>query len=308
MIAPRYGGPEVLETVEAPPTQAGPGQVTIEVRAAGVNPADYKRFAGGPGADPAALPIRPGFEVAGVVTALGADTELASGGGAVGDAVLAFRIGGGYASSVTVPAKDVFAKPDALDFPAAANLLLAGTTAADMLRVVDAAAGETLLVHGASGAVGVMVLQLARQRGIRAIGTASERRFDTVRRFGGEPVAYGDGLADRVRALAPDGIDAALDCVGTDAAVDVSLALAPLQRIVTIAAHGRAQREGFRAVGGAAPESAVFRDSVRAELIGLAAAGELEVPIARTYPLESAAEALALLAEGHPGGKLALVP
>jgi NADPH:quinone reductase len=308
VIAPRFGGPEVLETVEAPPTQAGPGQVTIEVRAAGVNPADYKRFAGGPGADPAALPIRPGFEVAGVVTALGADTELASGGGAVGDAVLAFRIGGGYASSVTVPAKDVFAKPDALDFPAAANLLLAGTTAADMLRVVDAAAGETLLVHGASGAVGVMVLQLARQRGIRAISTASERRFDTVRRFGGEPVAYGDGLEDRVRALAPDGIDAALDCVGTDEAVDVSLALAPLQRIVTIAAHGRAQREGFRAVGGAAPESAAFRDSVRAELIGLAAAGELEVPIARTYPLESAAEALALLAEGHPGGKLALVP
>jgi NADPH:quinone reductase-like Zn-dependent oxidoreductase len=308
VIAPRYGGPEVLETVEAPPTQAGPGQVTIEVRAAGVNPADYKRFAGGPGADPAALPIRPGFEVAGVVTALGADTELASGGGAVGDAVLAFRVGGGYASTVTVPAKDVFVKPDALDFPAAANLLLAGSTAADMLRVVDAAAGETLLVHGASGAVGVMVLQLARHRGIRVIGTASERRFDVVRRFGGEPVAYGDGLADRVRALAPEGVDAALDCVGTDEAVDVSLALAPRERIVTIAAHRRAQRDGFRAVGGAEPESAAFRDSVRAELIGLAAAGELEVPIARTYPLERAGEALAFLAEGHPGGKLALLP
>jgi NADPH:quinone reductase-like Zn-dependent oxidoreductase len=295
--------------VEAPPTQAGPGQVTIEVRAAGVNPADYKRFAGGPGADPAALPIRPGFEVAGVVTALGADTELASGGGAVGDAVLAFRVGGGYASTVTVPAKDVFAKPDALDFPAAANLLLAGSTAADMLRVVDAAAGETLLVHGASGAVGVSVLQQARLLGARVIGTAGEHSFDVVRRFGGEPVAYGEGLEERVRQAAPDGIDAALDCVGTDEAVNVSLALAPSKdRIVTIAAQGRARQDGFLAVGGADPESAAFRDEVRPRLLRLAAEGSLVVPVARTYPLEQAGEALAYLKGGHPGGKLALLP
>ena len=308
VIAPRYGGPEVLETVEVPITQAGPGQVTIEVRAAGVNPADYKQVAGGYSKDPADLPLRPGYEVAGVVTALGADTELASGGGAVGDEVLAFRVQGGYASTLTVPAKDVFAKPAALGFPEAANLLLAGSTAEDMLRVVAAREGDVLLVHGASGAVGVMVVQLAVARGMRVIGTASERRADEVRRFGGEPVTYGDGLEDRVRALAPDGIDAALDCVGTDEAVDVSLALAPRERIVTIAAQARAQREGFRAVGGRDPESAAFRDSVRADLIARAARGELVVPMARTYPLEQASEALALLAEGHPGGKLALLP
>ncbi|MBW4042343.1 MAG: NADP-dependent oxidoreductase [Acidobacteria bacterium] len=307
VIAPRYGGPEVLQAVEVEVPQAGPGQVTIAVRAAGVNPTDYKGFSGRMSSDPAALPIRPGYEVAGVVTELGADTELASGGGAVGDEVVAFRIPGGYSSAVTVPAEDVFAKPAGLDFPTAANLLLVGTTAADMLRVVPAAAGETVLVHGASGAVGVVLLQLLRARGVRALGTASESRFDEVRRFGGEPVAYGDGLTARVVALAP-AIDAAYDCVGTDEAVDVSLALAPLGRIVTIAAHGRAQRDGFRAIGGRDPESKVYRDGVRAQLIALAGAGDLVVPVARTYPLARAAEALTHLANGHPGGKIALIP
>ncbi|MGN6443889.1 NADP-dependent oxidoreductase [Amnibacterium sp.] len=309
VIAPRYGGPDVVELTEVEVPQAGPGQVTIDVRAAGMNPADFKGFAGGPTADPAALPIRPGYEVAGVVVGLGADTELASGGGAIGDEVLAFRVSGGYASRITVPAKDVFAKPAALDFPAAANLLLAGSTAEDMLRVVHAAAGETVLVHGASGAVGVMLLQLARLRGIAVVGTASDARAEVVRGFGATPVPYGRGLLDRVRALAPEeGYAAALDCVGTDEAVDVSLAVAPKDRVVTIAAQARAKRDGFLAVGGRDPESAVFRDGVRAGLIDLAADGRLVVPIARTYPLEAAAEALAVLAEGHPGGKLALVP
>ena len=167
-----------------------------------MNPADYKGFARG---DRASLPRPVGSEVAGVLAALGPDTEIASGGGAVGDEVLAFRIAGGYASAVTVPAADVFAKPAALDFPAAANLLLAGATAAETLQAVKVGAGETILVHGASGAVGVSVLQQARLLGARAVGTASERSFETVRRFGGVPVAYGPGLADRVRAAAPDG-------------------------------------------------------------------------------------------------------
>ncbi|HEY0374955.1 MAG TPA: NADP-dependent oxidoreductase [Amnibacterium sp.] len=308
VLAPEYGGPDVLRVVEEDVVHPGPGQVMIAVRAAGVNPADYKGFSGLRSTDPDALPIKPGYEVAGVVLALGADTQLASGGGAAGDPVLAFRVTGGYASVLTLPAKDVFAKPDALDFPAAANLLLAGTTAADMLHAVDAQDRETLLVHGASGAVGVSLLQQARRRGMRVIGTAAERNFDTVRRFGGEPVAYGAGLEQRVRDLAPDGVDAAFDCVGTDEAVDVSLALVRKERIVTIAAFQRAQRDGIRVVGGGMPESAAFRDRVRADLIALAASGDLVVPVARTYPLERAAEALTFLAEGHPGGKLALLP
>src|ERR1700712_1748114 len=138
VLAPEYGGPDVLQVVDEDVVQPGPGQVLIAVRAVGLNPADYKGFSGQRSSDPDALPIKPGYEVAGVVAALGADTELASGGGAVGDEVLAYRVSGGYASAVTVPAKDVFAKPAALDFPAAANLLLAAATAADMLQAVDA--------------------------------------------------------------------------------------------------------------------------------------------------------------------------
>jgi NADPH:quinone reductase-like Zn-dependent oxidoreductase len=178
----------------------------------------------------------------------------------------------------------------------------------DMLRVVPPTAGTTVLVHGASGAVGVVLLQLLRSRGVSVVGTASEQRFDVVRRFGGEPVAYGDGLEGRVRAVAPDGVDAAYDCVGTDEAADVSLALVSADRIVTIAAPARAQQDGFHAVGGRHPESAAYRDSVRSELIALAGSGELVIPVARTYPLTHAAEALTLLSEQHPGGKIALIP
>jgi NADPH:quinone reductase len=271
-----------------------------------MNPADYKGLARG---DRASLPRSVGFEVAGVLAALGPDTRIASGGGAVGQEVLAFRIAGGYASAVTVPAADVFAKPAALDFPAAANLLLAGSTAAETLQAVRAAAGETILVHGASGAVGVSVLQQARLLGARAVGTAGERSFETVRRFGGVPVAYGPGLADRVRDAAPEGIAAAIDTVGTDEAVDVSIELvADRDRVVTIAAMGRAGETGIRSVGGRSPDSAGFRAAVRPRLIQLAGAGELVVPVARTFPLAEVKQALDLLMTGHPGGKLALVP
>lgn len=309
VIAPEYGGPDVLQVVDVEVPPPGPGEVTIEVRAVGVNPADYKGFSGRMTSDPGALPIRPGYEVAGVIAELGPDTAIASGGGAVGDAVLAFRVAGGYASTVTVAAKDVFAKPAALGFPEASNLLLAGATAAEMLDVVGVASGQTILVHGASGAVGVSVLQQARPLGVRVIGTASRGGFDAVRRFGGEPVEYGPGLEQRVRDLATEGVAASLDCVGTDEAVDVSLALAPSpDQVVTIAAFERAPRDGFRAVGGRMPGSAAFRDAARQRLIELAASGDLVVPMARTYPLAAAAEALAFLAEGHPGGKLALLP
>jgi NADPH:quinone reductase len=309
IVAPTFGGPEVLTLVEEEIPQAGPGQVTIDVRAAGVNPADHKGFAGLGKRDESRLPIHPGFEVAGVIAELGADTEIASGGGAVGDPVIAFRVRGGYSSAITVPATSVFAKPEALDFPAAANLLLVGATAADMLRVVEVAEGRTILVHGASGSVGVSLLQQARLLGARVLGTASERNFELVRRFGGEPIAYGPGLEQRVREAAPDGIDAAFDTAGTDEAIDVSIALAPSrERIVTIAATGRARQEGLKAVGGSDQESSGFRDQVRAHLVGLAAEGSLVVPVARTYPLEEAGEALAFLKGGHPGGKLALLP
>jgi NADPH:quinone reductase len=305
-VATRPGELEVFDLVEydvPPPTR---GEVTVQVRAAGVNPADASHVALGKRAP---FPRGVGYEIAGVITAIGPDTEIASGGGAVGDAVLAFRVLGGWASEVNVPAKDVFSKPDALTFAQAANLLLAATTASEMLHVTEAKPGETVLVHGASGAVGVSLLQQAALLGLRAIGTCSRARFDEVRRFGGEPIEYGDGLDARVRSAAPDGIDAALDCVGTDEAVDVSLALvSDRDRIVTIAAKQRGVDVGIRVIGGDLPDSSAYRDGVRAELIRLAAEGRLEVPMARTYPLEEALDAVELLRSKHPGGKVALLP
>jgi len=305
-IATRPGGPEVFsfEEHDVPPPQQG--EVTIEVRAAGMNPADAKHVAGG---DPADFPKAVGYEVAGVVSAVGPDTTIGSGPVAVGDEVLAYRVAGGWATELTVAASTVFAKPASLSWGEAANLLLAGCTASEMLHVTAVGEGDTILVHGASGAVGVSVLQQAAMLGARAVGTASETNFDVVRRFGGEPVAYGEGLADRVREAAPGGVVAGLDCVGTDEAVDVSLALvADRGRIVTIAAAPRAQAEGFTAIAGAIPASQAYRDSVRPDLVALAGDGRLVVPVARTFPLSDALAALELLMGQHPGGKLVLEP
>ncbi|MCU1407547.1 MAG: Alcohol dehydrogenase GroES domain protein [Glaciihabitans sp.] len=296
-----------LTEMDTPVPAPGPGEVTIEVRAVGMNPTDYKGIVSG--TDREKLPLPLGYEVSGVISAIGEGTWIASGEASVGDEVLAFRITGGYTTALTVPASKVFLKPHNLGFPEAANLLLAGATAAEMLHVTGVSAGETILVHGASGAVGVSLLQQAKLLAVRVIGTASEHNFDTVRRFGAEPVSYGEGLEERVRTLAPEGIAAALDCVGTDDAVDVSLALAADRgRIVSIAAAGRAKSDGFRAIGGTMPQSATFRDGIRAHLIQLAAEEKLVVPMAATFPFSDARKALELLAGTHPGGKLALIP
>ncbi|HEY9324364.1 MAG TPA: NADP-dependent oxidoreductase, partial [Agromyces sp.] len=306
-IAPRPGTPEVWEFVEHEVPAPGSGEVTIAVRAAGMNPADVKHVASErPGAT---FPVPIGYEVSGVLTAIGPDTVIGSGAARIGDEVVAFRVQGGYATALTVDASTVFAKPARLSHAEAANLLLAGTTAAEMLDVVSAGAGETVLVHGASGAVGVSVLQQARLLGVRVVGTAGEHGAERVRRYGGIPVRYGDGLAARVREAAPSPVAAALDCVGTAEAVDVSLDLvATRSRIVTIVAAARAAESGFRAIAGALPASARFRDAARARLLDLAASGSLEVPLATTYPLADAKEAAAHLMAGHPGGKIALIP
>lgn len=306
-LATRWGAPEGWELVDCTVPPPARGEVTIRVRAAGVNPADAKHVAAP--REGVELPVPIGYEVSGEITAIGPETRIGSGAATIGQEVIAFRVRGGYATELTVPAEKVFAKPTTLDHPGAANLLLVGTTAAEMLAVSGALPGETVLLHGASGAVGVSVLQQAALRGIRVIGTASEERAGEVRRFGGIPVRYGPGLEDRVRDASGGPIDAALDAVGTDEAIDVSLALvADRSRIVTVAAARRAAAEGFIAIAGSMPASARFRDEVRSELIALAQNGDLVVPMARTFPLEDAPEALRVLAGGHPGGKLALIP
>ena len=306
-VAVDFGSPDVLREVEVEVPAPRSGEVTITVRAAGMNPADYKEFASG--ADRSVLPLSIGFEVAGVISAIGPGTDIASGGGKIGDEVLAFQIAGGYTSAITVQAKSVFAKPGNVSFAEAANLLLVGTTAADMLDVARAREGDTIVLHGASGAVGVSVLQQARLIGAHVIGTASEKNFGMITRFGGIPVQYGPGLEDRIRQAAPGGVVAALDTAGTDEAIDVSLALvADRARIVSIVAFGRAQQEGYQAISGFIPARGAFRNNVRVHLIELAAEGKLVVPVAQTFPLAQAKSALELLMSRHPGGKLALIP
>ena len=305
-VAAGFGGPEVLRAIEVDVPEPGPGQVTIEVRAAGLNPADAKHI--GPGQDAGLLPLSIGYEVAGVVTALGPQAELASGGGAIGDEVVAYQVDGGYATALTVPASDVFAKPPALTFAEAANLLLAGTTAAELLHVSGARAGETVLLHGAAGAVGASVLQQARHLGVRVVGTAGKANFGFVESYGGTPVEYGPGLLGRVRAAAPGGIAAALDTVGSEEAGDTSLALVgDRTRVVTIAAAARAKADGYVFIGATNPASGPFRARARSRVLDLARAGDLVVPIAATFAFADAPAALAALTAPHPPGKIALV-
>jgi len=305
-VAVDFGGPEVLRCIDVDVPDPGSGQLTIDVRACGLNPADAKHIA--PGQDPKLLPLPIGYEVAGVVAALGPGTRLASGGGAAGDEVVASQVTGGYTTAITVPASSAFAKPSTLSFAEGASLLVVATTAADLLHVSGARQGETVLLHGAAGAVGLMVLQQARGLGVRVIGTASGPNFGYVRRFGGTPVEYGPGLLDRVRAAAPEGIAAALDTVGSDEAGDVSLALvSDRSRVVTIAAAPRAKADGYVFVGASNPQSGPFRARARGRMLELAQNGELVVPMAQTFAFEDAPAALAMLTSRHAPGKLALV-
>jgi len=270
-----------------------------------MNPADAKHIA--PGQDRALLPLSVGYEVAGVVTAFGPGTELASGGGAVGGQVVAAMVDGGYTIAITVPASDVFAKPTTLSFPQAANLLLVGITTANLLHSSAAKEGETVLLHGAAGAVGVSVLQQARLLGVRVVGTASQANFEFVQFYGGIPVEYGPGLLDRVRAAAPEGIAAALDTVGSNEAGDVSLALvADRNRVITIADARRAQADGYVFVGSSNPASGPFRARARGRILKLAQDGDLVVPMGETFEFADAAAAFTTLITPRPPGKLAL--
>jgi NADPH2:quinone reductase len=311
VVATAFGGPEVLSVVEQPAGTPGPGEVLLEVRAAGINPADWKSYTGTFGTDPAKLPLRLGYEAAGVVTAVGADAAGPAGPLAVGDEVIGFRLQGAYASSLVVRAAALVPKPATLDWAQAAGLMLTGATAVHALTAIDAGAGDTVLVHGAAGGVGQMLVQLAVAGGSRVIGTAGSSGADLVRRMGGEPVPYGDGLAERVRALAPGGVTAAVDTVGTDEALDVSLELVPdRERIATIANFARGGEAGIKVLGngpGADPGTAV-RDAARLRLTALVEAGRLEVVVAGSYPLEEVAAAHREGMAGHSHGKLVLVP
>ena len=311
VVATAYGGPEVLEVVDVEVPSPGPGQVTIEVRAAGINPIDLKVYSGLMGRDESALPRRLGSEVSGVVTATGPGAHGPAGPLEVGDEVIGYRVSGGYAESITVEGDAVFPKPPSLSWEEAAGLSLTGVTATHLLEATGVTAADTVLVHGVAGGVGLMTAQLALVRGATVVGTAAEHRHAELRNFGIVPVAYGDGLVDRVRETAPGGVDVGLDTVGTDEAVDASLELVPdRRRIATIAAFGRAPDAGIRLLGngpGADPGTELRR-AARLPLADLAGRGRVRVVVARTFPLADVAEAHRLVQGGHAGGKVVLLP
>jgi NADPH2:quinone reductase len=309
VVATAFGGPEVLAVIETPVRPPGPGEVLISVRAAGTNPIDYKLYSGAIGRDPARLPMRLGREAAGVVTGVGDGAEGPAGPLRAGDETVAYPIAGAYADDVTVPASSVVPNPTTLSFEEASGMMLTGATATHALAVVRIGAGETVLVHGAAGGVGLMAVQLAVLAGARVIGTAREGGHGLLREFGAEPVTYGAGLEERVRTLAPGGVDAAVDCAGGDEALDVSLALvADRGRIVTIVASRRAFDAGIKVIGGApgADPGTEIRSAARLELARLAEGGKLRVVVAAVYPLAEAAAAHRALATGHTHGKIVL--
>ncbi|GAA2056062.1 NADP-dependent oxidoreductase [Williamsia deligens] len=308
MFATALGGPEVLEVRDVEVPDPAPGEVVVDFQAVGTNPVDHKIYSGAMGTPPD-LPHRVGFEGAGVIAAVGPDTEGPYGSIAVGDEVVVFRGSGTYAASSVQPASAIVPKPAGVSWEVAAGLLLVATTAHDGLEVTAVTEGDTVVVHGGSGAVGLLVVQLARIRGARVIATARTENHDVLRGLGAEPTTYGPGLTDRLRELAPDGITAAYDAVGTDEAIDSSLGLGiDRSRIVTVAAFGRVESDGIVGIGGSDPDSARRRDAARADLLGLVEAGRLVSPVAATFPLSDVADAHRLLQASHPIGKIILLP
>ena len=291
----RFGGPEVLEIVDLPDPHPGPGQVRIAVRAAGVNPSDWKKRRGLMDEE---LPQVIGYEAAGVVDELGEGVT----GVAVGDRVFGLSAEGAAQAELAV--LSYFAPiPPSLDFAGAATLPAAIETATRALDQLGVEKGSTLLINGASGSIGSAAVQLAVARDARVIGTASPANHEYLRSLGAEPVAYGEGLAGRVRALAPGGVDRALDAAGSGVLPElIELAGGP-EHVVTIADFGGAQKYGVRFSRGDTGRAV----HVLAEIGDLIDSGRFVVPAPRTFPLAEIAEAHRAGEDGHVRGKLVLL-
>lgn len=304
VVATGYGGPEMLRLVDVDPGVMGPYDVLLEVRAAGVNPADWKAYSGAWTTDRLKLPMRLGHEAAGVVLAHGREVT----GIAAGDEVIAYPTTGAYAEQLVIPATSVLPKPRAMSWEKAAGLMVAGVTAVHALTATHVGAGDTVLVHGASGGVGAMLVQLAHCRGARVIGTASPANHAYLTDLGATPVAYGPGLTERVRALGT--ITAAVDAAGTAEALETSVALAPKGRVATLAGHGLGARLGVQLLGGGegSDPGTEIRMAARSKLLAVWELGKLDVRIGATYHLADAARAHRAGIDGHVTGKIVLLP
>ncbi|MGV9880323.1 NADP-dependent oxidoreductase [Streptomyces sp. NPDC003006] len=296
----RYGGPEVLEYGEVRDPKVGPDSVLVKVRAAAVNPVDWKCREGHlDGALDAVFPVIPGWDVAGVVVQPGASVpEFAVGDEVIGYVREDFLSRGTFAEYVAAPVRTLARKPRNLSFEEAAGLPLAGLTAYQVIEeALEVKEGDTVLVHAAAGGVGSIAVQLARHAGARVIGTASERNHDYLRELGAEPVTYGEGLVERVRGLAPEGVDAAFDTVGGDTLRASVELLAEGGRLASIADGGVIGLGGRYCF--VRPDAADL-----GRLTELVEQGVVTVHVDETFPLERAAEAHRLSQEGRTRGKV----
>jgi len=292
----QFGGPEVLEIVDLPDPHPGPGQVRIAVRASGVNPGDWKKRKGLMDGE---LPQTMGHEAAGVVDELGEGVADV----AAGDRVFGLSAEGAAQAELAV--LSYYAPiPPSLDFPAAAALPAAIETATRALDQLSVGSGSTLLINGASGSVGSAAVQLAVMRGARVIGTARPASHEYLRSLGAEPVAYGEGLAGRVRALAPGGVDVALDVAGSGVLPELIELAGGTGHVITVADFGGAQEHGVRFSSGDAAGRAVHALGEIGELIE---SGRFSLPVAQTFPLAEIAEAHRVSEQGHARGKLVLL-
>ncbi|WP_265522764.1 quinone oxidoreductase family protein [Oerskovia flava] len=290
----QFGEADVLRVGDEDVPAPGSGEVLVANRAIGVNPADAKVLAGAFGRD-RPLPGVLGFEAAGVVEAVGPDVD----GLAVGDEVLWHGTGAQRARAV-VPAANVLAKPANVPFEQAAVLPVAAATAFSALVQAGVSDGDTVLVHGASGGVGSAAVQIARALGARVVGTASEANHDYLRTLGAEPVVYGDGLVEAVRAVSPDSpVTAVVDLVGTPETVaQTTELLEDASRAVTIVSSDASRAAGIA--------DKVDQKGALAEVLALAEGERLHLEIAESLPLDRAADAVRLVQQGHTRGKVVL--
>ena len=297
----RYGGVEVLKVMDVPRPAPGTGQVLVQVKAAGINPGEAKIRAGLLHSRwPATFPSGQGSDLAGIIAGTGPGATRFS----AGDEVIGWTDNrASQAEYVVVEEQNLTAKPAGVPWEVAGALFVAGATAYAAVRAVALTEGDTVVVSGAAGGVGSLAVQLARRTGATVIGLASEANHQWLAGHGVIPVTYGDGVADRIRQAASK-VDAFIDTFGADyIELALDLGVEP-SRIDTIANFGAVARYGVKADGSAAGASA----GVLAELAGLIAAGELELPVAETFPLDQVQEAYRRLAQGHILGKIVLLP
>ncbi|MEV7800618.1 NADP-dependent oxidoreductase [Microbacterium foliorum] len=310
IVYTEFGSPDVLHLIEIPDPIALTGEAVVRIEAAGANPIDAKLRSAKRPSPPITEPRAVGFDGAGVIESLGDDVD----GFAVGDRVAIRDTLGTYSSMLAVPVEKLVALPDAVTSAEGAGIGIPAGTAYQALRSLDVTAGDVLLVHGGSGSVGQAAVQFAVAWGATVIATASPARHDQLRELGATPVAYGDGLLERVREAAPDGVTVALDSAGTDEAIEVSLELvSDRDRIATIVRGPDAASFGIRAFSGGSPEPLTEQELAwRAEALGatveLLATGDFIIELGPELPLAEAAQAHELMESGAASGKIVLIP